>query len=497
MSESYHALIVDIYVFCLINVRIMLISRKMYVILPEFMRKVISIAIAAVITIALASCLGDDDDTTLYDDIAITDFYLTYGEVTKITEASDGSDSTYIDEYDDIDDYIFRIDQVNCLIYNPDSLPMTLDASRLMCTYSTKNNAYAFLENIMGDSIKVISTTDTIDFRVSRYVQCYSSSFEYYRRYKVTVNVRQEEEGQLKWAQYDDNTTLASLYAIKALRVGETMVIAGYDGATTLFLTNDAKAANNGEAWATAATTFEGDLTSNVAVSGGRLYLLDGSTLKVSDDVAETFTTVAEVSSITRLIGGTTTELHAVDNDCRIALSTDGGYTWTTDSVGSDEGDYLTIQPTNSIAYTAYPFTENDSTDYALLSINNEEGDTLVHCWRKIVQYGSDAEDNKWVSLGTDDTQHNRLHQIESLATFRYNGALFATGIEDGTPTLYISRDGGITWKATEELIFDDEMDTSLRAITAVGDGKGHAWFFCAGTGEIWRGYINNAEDEE
>ena len=472
-----------------------------------------TLVIAAVM---LTSCLGDDDDATLYDDVAITDFYLTYAEVTITTEASDGSDSTYTDEYDDIDDYIFRIDQVNNLIYNPDSLPINVDASRLLVTWATKNNAYVLIENIMGDSIKYLSTTDTLDFRVARYVKCYSSSFNYYKRYQINVNVRQEEEGQLKWTQYESNPTIASFYDIRAMRTSEKLIAIGYNGTVTKILTTDL---TDGNTWTAATTTFDSNVCDNIAMVDDKLYVLDGTTLKVSEDVGDSFTDVTEPDNITRLIGASTTELYGVDEDCRMVVSTDGGYTWVTDSVGTDEEDYLMIQPTNGVAFNSSAYTQNDETDYVVIAINDQEGDTLTHCWRKIVMYGSDKEDGKWVTLGVDDTNHNRLKQLESLSIFKYNGSLFATGLEeevldddeddddedsdeeedeDGlVPGIYESRDGGITWKTSDLLSVDEDMDTSLRAIAGTSDGIGHAWFFCAGTGEVWRGYINNAEDAE
>lgn len=472
-----------------------------------------------------SSCLGDDDDYDLYDDIAITYFELTYAELTLTTTSSEGEDSTYTDEYDDISYYPFSIDHINGLIYNEDSLPLNINAEKMLCTYSTKNNGYVLIENILGDSVELLTTTDTIDFRVSRYVQVYSSDYTAVRRYKITVNVRQEEEGQLKWKQYDDNSAFAAFTAINALKTTDKLLVIGYDGNTTQIYSSDI---DDGNTWTLAGTEFAADLSHNVAARGDSLFILDGGALLASVDCGDSFETIAYLSGIDRLVGASTTEMHAIDSDGRVEVSYDGGLTWQKDSVGTDEDNYMTIQPENGVAYSASAFSESDSTDYVIMAVNGIESDSCVQMWRKLIEYSAGSEDSKWISLGVDDTYNFRLPKKDALSLFSYDGSLFAVTIGEIEETeeeeddddddeeddeddedddeeeadtmrtkIYESRDGGITWKRGDEFAFTDAFDDTVIDIAGTSDGRGFAWFFCAGTGQIWRGYINGAEDVE
>ena len=84
----------------------------------------------------LASCLGDDDNLVLDDDTAITAFSVNQAKQYIHTKAKDGSDSTYVKSLT-LTTYKFYIDQIKGEIYNTDSLPAGVDASKLLCTVSS------------------------------------------------------------------------------------------------------------------------------------------------------------------------------------------------------------------------------------------------------------------------------------------------------------------------------------------------------------------------
>ena len=92
---------------------------------------------------SFGSCLdSDEEDVTLYDDAAITQFSISSAKIIKHTLSSAGADSTYYVDIANISTYNFSIDQMadTCFISNRDSLPYGTDATKLLVSYSTKNS---------------------------------------------------------------------------------------------------------------------------------------------------------------------------------------------------------------------------------------------------------------------------------------------------------------------------------------------------------------------
>lgn len=92
------------------------------------------------------SCLGDDNysDVVYYGDTAITSFSLGTLKRTMVTEASDGTDSSYVADVD-CSSYDFYIDQLQKEIYNPDSLPAGTDAAHVICNVTSKNSGVVLI----------------------------------------------------------------------------------------------------------------------------------------------------------------------------------------------------------------------------------------------------------------------------------------------------------------------------------------------------------------
>ena len=170
-----------------------------------------------VASVLFASCLDTDytDNITLYDDIAITQFNITNAKLTKHTTSSTGEDSVYVEDDQSVADYPFYIDQLNGEIYNVDSLPVGVDATRLLCSAYTKNNASVLIENRTRDSLRTLSSTDSIDFSYTRYLRAYASDGRSYRQYRVRVNVHREEAGQFRWTRLPDNADFAAMEGVK------------------------------------------------------------------------------------------------------------------------------------------------------------------------------------------------------------------------------------------------------------------------------------------
>lgn len=152
--------------------------------------------------ILLPSCLGDDDDVTLYDDVAITAVTLGTLNSYLTTTASDGSDSVYKRAYGG-SSFQMAIDQIGHRIWNVDSLPLGTDLKHVVCTLTAKNNGLVAILSTSSDSMKLVTTTDSIDFSVPRTLRVISSDAEHYRDYVMTLTARQQETGRLVWAEAD------------------------------------------------------------------------------------------------------------------------------------------------------------------------------------------------------------------------------------------------------------------------------------------------------
>ena len=153
-------------------------------------------------TILMPSCLGDDDDVTLYDDVAITAVTLGTLNSYLTTTASDGSDSVYKHSYGG-STFKIAIDQLGHRIWNVDPLPLGTDLKHVVCTVTAKNNGVVALLSLDSDSLKVVTTTDSIDFSIPRTLRVVSSDAKHWRDYVMTLTARQQAAGELTWTAAD------------------------------------------------------------------------------------------------------------------------------------------------------------------------------------------------------------------------------------------------------------------------------------------------------
>ena len=187
-----------------------------------------------------ASCIDDDKtEVTLYDDIAITAFGLSSAKIYKHTTSSTGNDSVYAEMDGTVSNYPFHIDHLRGEIYNTDSLPAGIDASKSFCTYTTKNSGVVFLESFLGDSEYILSTSDTVDFSAPRYVKVHAMDNSSIRRYKITVNVHKEKGDEFHWNRMPDFSGTAMLSGMKAVSTAGRILVFGTDGNNTRIYSTD------------------------------------------------------------------------------------------------------------------------------------------------------------------------------------------------------------------------------------------------------------------
>lgn len=383
--------------------------------------------------IMLASCLGNDDDETIYyDDTAITAFTLGTLNVNHTTKASDGvTDSIYTTTLTG-SDYKFNIDQLTSTIYNTDSLPYGTDVAHVLTTITSKNSGivvFNFKDQSGADSLAYYSSSDSIDFTNPVRVRVYNMRGSAYREYTVMVNAHQEDGDSFGWKE------IANPEQDMAKR---KLVVRGDD--VFLFGTinnNTIGYVKSGNVWQRLATQLGEDAYKNVVTFKGQLFVLDSGTLSQSTD-GQTWDAVATVQHIKQLVGATSTRLYAF-TDNGIAYSEDG-INWTGDTLDSSY-DLLPEADVNFISEVSV--TNNNVNNLTLLG--NRNGKTVV--WSKVEENDNDNSTEPWAYYSYDEYNRKTLPYLENLQVVSYDNKLLATGGD--LTKFYESQDKGLTWEAT------------------------------------------------
>jgi len=443
------------------------------------------------------SCLKSDaDEVTLYDDVAITNFYITSALSTVHTTASDGSDSTYATTDKTVANYPFVIDQLKGEIYNTDSLPSGINGAKMLCSWTGRNNAQAYLKSVTGDSVKYLLTTDTVDFSVPRMLYVISSSGQYSREYTVKVNIHKEDGDVFGWEnKAAADAGIAGLEGMKALELnGQIYVFGVADGTTVGYVADKA----DGRRWTALQSNlnmvFAADAYKSTIIYDGAVYLKSGSSIFRAAD-GKTWEHVAD-ADLKQLLGASTAEMYALSNDGRIMVSEDKGMSWKADSLYSD----ATMLPAEDISCSSVPFKYADGTDYVVLAGNRaatNASDAAAVVWRKQVDNSSATVAGKWTCM-SDLAAAHQAPRLKNLTVVAYGDVYLAFGLEGiGANTdaafehIYCSRDMGITWKKNAVYVYPAALDTSATSMTVLVDSSYNIWLFCGGTGQIWKGRLN------
>lgn len=173
------------------------------------LRSLLAVVLAALIASMTTACFNDTaTDITANNDLAITSMALgtlkrtvkTYNSVTK-------KDSTYESTLSCSTLYPLTIDQLNNRIYNVDSLPYGVDASRtVMSSYvvTTGTTGIRRLDDPSQDTL--YTSTDTTDFSVPRVLNLYGEDGISRRSYEVDIRVHKQTTDSVNWDHMPDAT---------------------------------------------------------------------------------------------------------------------------------------------------------------------------------------------------------------------------------------------------------------------------------------------------
>ena len=456
-------------------------------------RNIFSLILLLSAVFTFVSCLNTNDDSTYYDDAAITSFTIGTLNRTMHTTSSKGEDSTYTTTVTG-SNYKFYIDQQRGLVYNPDSLPIGTRAFGLT-TISSKNSGVIVYKSMKSDTLNYYSSSDSVDFSSAREYRVYSTSGANYRTYKISVNVHQQDSDTIIWSKTAINASIAAMKGMKAVEHNKTIYVFGSNGSNTDIYSSST---SDGVTWTklSANKTLSSDAYKSIILNNDNLYIIsDGSVLESSDAV--NWNQVATETGLKQLIGGSTTELYALNGSNTISVSKDKGKTWNLDNILDD----ATKLPTKDIHYNTVSLASNDSTDRIVIVGNRDNTtavDTTAMVWTKLIEYSAESPTSSWeIVEKSDDNYINYLPDLTSLVVIPYDNGMLAFGGKGVNSDkakfsqFYQSYDNGITWVNNTHYYFPSGFNCSGTSFTAVKDSNNFIWIFCGDSGQIWKGRLN------
>jgi hypothetical protein len=464
---------------------------------PIMKRIFIPFTILFTTLVVLSSCLNSDDDKVVYyDDTAITSFSLGTLNRTVHTVSSTGADSVYQTTLEG-SEYAFYIDHDKREIYNADSLPCGTDVKHVICSITIKNGGTVGIKSMTSDSVMVYDQTDSLDFSTPRVIVVYAHSGKAKRPYTVHVNVHQEEAEVFNWSDMGRQDFFATMDEMKAVTCGDQLYTFGrQDGRLVAFTT----AINDGKDWRQ--LTLPDDLSSaanayqDVITKDGFIYLLhDGQVVRSAN--GSDWETIGS-TDLRRLVAAGTGKIYGVSNSGTLMASADNGATWTEEKMDAAV-EWL---PEENINAACLPLRSNTDLERVVIVGNRNTdlfpNDSYAMVWGKVEDLSGDAEENGWMYYNQFDLTYYCLPRLAHLTMCTYDQSLIAFGgaglgasTEAGFSKIYVSVDGGITWKGSSLYPLPEGLTDNGQALTAVVDGNNCLWIICNQSGQVWRGRLN------
>ena len=451
--------------------------------------KFIASAVLFTAIFMFSSCLSDSTDNLVYyDDCALTTFSVGKLKIVKDTISSKGKDSTYTTTLD-CSRYAFTIDQERGQIYNLDSLPHGIDATKVLVTTMAKNGGSVGIKSLTDGALSYYRNTDSIDLSQPRHFVVYSLRGDSNRDYTVVLNVHKQKAEKFTWnGSPISNANLASLSAMKGVACAGKVYVFGHDGSQVRIF---AASENNASAWSeiTPSTTLSMDAYKNLAVYSGRLYVYSNGTLLSSTD-AQNWTSIS-TPSLKQLLGASEARLYGLTVTSELVSSKDGGTTWTADALDSD----ASLLPADNLNLIVLPLTGSATGRRLVLAGTTA---TMSRVWGKVEENDPNAQTQSWAYYNVSSENKYNAPNLNGLQAIEYDGGILAIGgsaIGVASPRpfagFYLSKDAGITWKSDASYYFPKGFSAPGEVFTMVKDSKNYVWIICGGTGQVWHGAKN------
>lgn len=443
------------------------------------------IACLFVVACSISSCL--DSDTIEYEyssNASITAFSITDSIITSYSAVIDDKDTTLTTSVVGAD-YPFVINQKEGLIYNPDSLPVGTDVSKVVVSITADTQGIY----VVAETDSLWEETDSLNFEKPIQFKVMSEIGVFGRTYTAKINVHQQDPDSLYWQRLESNFS-KNIRKQKAVYANKTIhVFAADDSGISMTQTND------GMLWSEPVVTnlpAETDHTS-VMVWNDVFYILAGSELYTSTDGID-WAKVETTQRFSQLLANIQTpynhKIVGVDAD-RHYIESEDGIVWNRyEEIPSDF-------PTGNYAFASYTLDTNEKfSKIVLMGDAGLDADTTTTVWTQL------NTEHEWTELYLENNTY-ACPKLENQGMILYNGDLYTFGGSgqlytaiDAFNRFYISQDNGISWKAVRsKFMFPSEFEALYEEAEGnysyIVDEQHFIWIMWSQTGEVWRGRLN------
>lgn len=443
------------------------------------MRKLLAIYLAICSTAFLCtSCFDDDEESVItYPFAALKSFSIGSFYVKTKATTSEGKDTVVAKKYSG-SFYPFIIDQKSLEVYNPDSLPMGADVTKLTTGVDCDGIAYFYTDST--DTYELISSADSIDLSKPRKLLVASTNGITLQAYTVKVNVHAVDPEVMYWQQLDaapvSTPQRAVLLSDKILLFGRNG-----DGAPVVC---DYDAVNG---WSSIVElTVTGLDVENVQLLAGVLYATDGKSLYSSGNGTD-WSVISADASVALLFAATNSGLWAVTTSDSIAYSVDG---INFESVQPLDENF----PVENISVAQYPLLTNPDIMRTVVVGYPAVENSRPQVWSRL------STENIWAHYKPLGDGAFDCPALRPLSVLHYDNSLYAFGgkgvVADEVvmpfETIYSSPDNGLTWKALAKVKLPEQLRDSDAPFATVADSNGYMWIIVGGENPVvWRGRIN------
>ncbi len=390
---------------------------------------------------------------------------------TVTTTTASGEDTTYTVSFTG-SYYPLQIDQLNQTITSATPLPVGTRVNAVLVTVSFEGGLlYAPAADTTSWSL--YSSKDSLDFTSPILFRVFASDGSGYRDYTASLTVLQADPDAYTWQQMPAASMLASRRSTRLLEHNGTLVAMSLDESGCMYLASKA----SDDTWTESpCTDADGIDPRTVQSYSDVLYATtaDGNLLSSADGVS--WAAVPTARPLT-LLAASATALYAAERGADAAsphtaiVSSQDGQNWQPMAIESDD---FAVYPIASVASVAYQQT--NGTDRVLVAGQTAGATATVWSLRE-------GSTEPWILFSTTGDNPYALQTTAGLNIVAYNNMLLAIDND-----IRVSRDNGITWKASEQLTAPAELQAATEAVAAAVMGD---YIYITAGSNVWRVKLN------
>lgn len=430
------------------------------------------------VSIAVSSCLGSDEETPVYStDATIHAFSL--------------------DTIHGVD-YRFEIDQLNNLIYNPDSLPVDADTlidsiqvDVLSVMLGVMSADTTFSTDVYHNLLPAMNATGSNGVKLVAYAPDGVTN----RTYTLQIRVHKQDPDSLTWVQMDNYSENINPGEQKAVVWNDNLLL--YVSPTRLYRTS---AAPEQYAWSSADVAglpAQADVTSLVNFEG-KLYMLAAGDVYVSADALTWQKSESLSGNVCSLVACLPSDGVAGQSASLVGIRVNEA----NDTVSCVTTDGQTWEDGEKVEATGFP---RDHIYYANYTTGSGVSQTMVMGMPRVdedktVPWTSNTG-LLWTSLATE-VEGVSCPGMDKPVLLHYNGKFYVLG---GAMNAIYESVAGIAWQRMEKKFllpaafagktsYTVVIDPTPAGVVSAADKRDFIWVIFGGNGqsnEVWRGRLN------